>query len=234
MEKNAAALEKLGSAVKMVVNMLTRDNTPVRIEAAGALLAAFGDLATASHPAPQAVAEGVPLHIKIREMTGYCTLYADPIRTGAWVDGWRAGVKQAAALVESAATERPAIPAQGQSELPPLPKAERELIELHQPANYTTHVCTSARYTADQMRAYARAAQEQAASCLTPDAEAIRSAAMGEDAVWNALAAALEVEHRGDVMPPCIKITRANIADAIRALSPSHPVKSAEPAGGAA
>lgn len=41
-------------------------------------------------------------------------------------------------------------------ELPPLPKAERELIELHQPAEYTTHVCTSARYTADQMLAYGK------------------------------------------------------------------------------
>ncbi len=40
------------------------------------------------------------------------------------------------------------------SELPSLPKAERELIELHQPAEYTTHVCTSARFTADQMHAY--------------------------------------------------------------------------------
>lgn len=41
-------------------------------------------------------------------------------------------------------------------ELPPLPKAERELIELHQPSEYTTHVCTSARYTADQMLAYGK------------------------------------------------------------------------------
>lgn len=44
------------------------------------------------------------------------------------------------------------------AELPPLPKAQRELIELHQPTTYTTHVCTSARYTAEQMRDYALAA----------------------------------------------------------------------------
>lgn len=42
-----AAMDKLGGAIKMVANMLSRDNTPVRIEAAGALLAAFGEVAAA-------------------------------------------------------------------------------------------------------------------------------------------------------------------------------------------
>jgi len=41
---------------------------------------------------------------------------------------------------------------------PPLPKAVREVITLHQPADYTEAVVTGAHYTADQMRAYADAA----------------------------------------------------------------------------
>jgi hypothetical protein len=49
------AMDKLGGAIKMVVNMLTRDATPVRVEAAGALIAAFGDVAHAAPAAAQAV-----------------------------------------------------------------------------------------------------------------------------------------------------------------------------------
>jgi hypothetical protein len=52
-------------------------------------------------------------------------------------------------------------------ELPPLPKAERELIELHQPTDYTTHVCTSARYTADAMRAYGQLCRDTKPESVT-------------------------------------------------------------------
>lgn len=52
-------LSKLGGAVKMVVNMLTRDNTPVRIEAAGALIAAFGEVAEVAASADAAPAGAV-------------------------------------------------------------------------------------------------------------------------------------------------------------------------------
>lgn len=43
-------------------------------------------------------------------------------------------------------------------ELPPLPKAVREMIKTHQPAEHNEWTVTSAHYTADQMRDYARAA----------------------------------------------------------------------------
>lgn len=46
------AVAKLGGAIKMAVNMLSRDNTPVRIEAAGAILAAFGEVMTNAALAP--------------------------------------------------------------------------------------------------------------------------------------------------------------------------------------
>lgn len=57
------------------------------------------------------------------------------------------------------------------SALPELPKAERELIELHQPTTYTTHVCTSARYSADQMRAYGLLCRQSGDAADKRDAE---------------------------------------------------------------
>lgn len=79
-------------------------------------------------------------------------------------NGWPVGTNlftadQAKAMFEHcrAATERPAIPAQGQSELPPLPKPLK-----------TTERGTPL-YFVGQMLDYARAAQEQAASC--PDVD---------------------------------------------------------------
>lgn len=48
-----------------------------------------------------------------------------------------------------------------EQDYPPLPKAVREIITLHQPADYTEHVVTGAHYTADQMRAYVDADRAQ-------------------------------------------------------------------------
>jgi len=49
------------------------------------------------------------LRDRILSMTGFCTYYTDTARAGAYVEGWRAGVKQAADVVEADATERAAI-----------------------------------------------------------------------------------------------------------------------------
>lgn len=160
---------------------------------------AYSTALLASHPAPQAAAEGVVLSDELAI-------------SAAMKAGNKHGVKSFDALrivaAYVAATERPAIPAQGQSELPPLPEPE---------VLYQADREDITGYTADQMHAYGRAAQEQAASC--PDGwklvpikltEAMTDALQAIDVTdaWNG---ALEVAPIPPAVPQPRELTDAEI-----------------------